>query len=464
MAYVRRKGNQLAIVHGERDSLTGKVEQRVLFTLYSKAEALEAIGRGSGGKQGACRFQDLLENEYPGFRLNWGKIRQGIENNISHLPDLYQYRPARLMGQFREDLLCFARQLILADPQNLESSARVIATHRYELEFLNELIRWRLEHNDQEKSEWNTDNPFYWRFALRGRNVPPETEETAAGYFNRGEYQKAEAVFQMLVEAFDDYAEGYNYLGLIALDQDRLDEASGHFRKTMEVGRRLFPKRLAKKHYWQQLATRPYMRGLRNLALTLNRAGEYIEALDACEKLERECGDDATAAWYRAAIYLNTGRWEIALESSENLVRGMSPDAGFIAGCAAIELGERERAIGLLLHGALHNPRAARMLAGTRTGEPANRHEARNHNAGVDLRQNLHGYLANRGATAKRFFRQFVQHPAVISLLDEMDTVTGRWHKQHQGGGREDFDRLNEMQSTGFIKAQADQIAVALQV
>jgi tetratricopeptide (TPR) repeat protein len=383
---------------------------------------------------------------------------------MSHLPDLYQYRPARLMGQFRKDLLCFARQLILTDPQDLESSARVIATHRYELEFLNELIRWRLDHSDQEKSEWNADNPFYWRFSLRGREVPPETEETAVDYFERGEHQKAEAIFRMLVEAFDDYAEGHNYLGLIALDQDRLDEAIGHFRKTMEVGRRLFPKRLAKKHYWRQLATRPYMRGLRNLALTLNRAGEYIEALDACEKLERECGDNATAAWHRAAIYLNTGRWEMALESSESLVRGLSPDAGFIAGFAAIELGERERAIDLFLHGALHNPRTARMLAGIRTGKPTNRHEAEGHNAGVYWRQNIHGYLAKRRSNAKRFFRQFVEHPAVISLLNEMDAVTGRWHEQHRGGGREDFDRLNEMKSTSFIKAQAHQIVVALQV
>ena len=462
MAYVRRKGNQLAIVHGERDPVTSRVEQRVLFTLHSKAEALEALGRGSGGKQSAYRFQALLENEYPGIRLNWGKIRQGIEDNISHLPELYQYRPARLMGQFRADLLCFSRQLILADPQDLESSARVIATHRHELEFLNELIRWRLDHSVQKKSEWNTDNPFYWRFALRGREVPPETEETAAGYFERGEHQKAEAVFRMLVEAFDDYAEGHTYLGLIALEQDRLDEAIGHFRKTMEVGRRLFPKRLAKKHYWRQLATRPYMRGLRNLALTLNRAGEYIEALDACEKLERECGDDATAAWHRAAIYLNTGHWEMALYSSESLVRGMRPDAGFIAGFAAIELGERERAIGLFLHGALHNPRAARMLAEIRTDKPTNRREAEDHNAGVYLWQNLHGYLAKHRSTAKRFLRQFVEHPAVISLLNEMDALVGRWHEQHQGGGREDFDRLNEMRSTDFVEAQAHQIAVAL--
>ena len=35
MAYVRRRGNQLAFVHGERERNTGKVQQRILFALYS---------------------------------------------------------------------------------------------------------------------------------------------------------------------------------------------------------------------------------------------------------------------------------------------------------------------------------------------------------------------------------------------------------------------------------------------
>ena len=38
------------------------------------------------------------------------------------------------------------------------------------------------------------------------------------------------------------------------------------------------------------------MRGLRNALLSLNRTGSYIEALDICEKLDRECGDTNTAA------------------------------------------------------------------------------------------------------------------------------------------------------------------------
>jgi len=83
MAYVRRKGNQLAIVHGERDTETRKVEQRVLISLYSNAGALESIGCGSGGEQGALRFQRLLNNEYPGIPFNWDKIQREISNNLT---------------------------------------------------------------------------------------------------------------------------------------------------------------------------------------------------------------------------------------------------------------------------------------------------------------------------------------------------------------------------------------------
>ena len=58
MAYVRQRGSQLAIVHVERDKETGKVQQRILFTIYSKAEALKIIGRKD--KVSARYFQDLL--------------------------------------------------------------------------------------------------------------------------------------------------------------------------------------------------------------------------------------------------------------------------------------------------------------------------------------------------------------------------------------------------------------------
>ena len=95
----------------------------------------------------------------------------------------------------------------------------------------------------------------------RGRTVLDprgDIEEGAAGFYKRGEYDRAAAAFRLLVECFDRYSEGYNYLGLIALDQGQLEEATRYFEKTAEVGRRLFPKRMPKKRFWTELSTRPY--------------------------------------------------------------------------------------------------------------------------------------------------------------------------------------------------------------
>ena len=76
MAYVRRRGKQLAIVHGQRDSETKKVDQRILFTIYSKPEALEVLGRGE--RSGKHRFRTLLDAQNPGIRFRWERMYEAI--------------------------------------------------------------------------------------------------------------------------------------------------------------------------------------------------------------------------------------------------------------------------------------------------------------------------------------------------------------------------------------------------
>ena len=202
--------------------------------------------------------------------------------------------------------LCMLFQLILTDPQQLQSAARLIQQHRHELEYLLDLIQRRLDLRYQEPIEWNADNAFQWRFMLQGDEVPPETGEQVAGLYERKEYEKAKSILNLLIDCFDHYADGYNYLGLIAHDERRLEEAIGYFEKTIEVGRRLFPRRIAKDRYWSDLATRPYMRGLGNLAMALNEVGRYKDALALCDRLANECGDEFTAAAHKADIFLNT--------------------------------------------------------------------------------------------------------------------------------------------------------------
>lgn len=456
MAYVRRRGNQLAIVHGEREPGTGQVRQRILFTIYSKGEALEILGRAE--QQGRVYFEGLFKDQFPDIKVNWKEIRLGIEKNLDAIPDRHEYRSERLRGRFREDLCAFTRQLILADPQDLVSSAHLIQEQRHELEYLADLIRWRLQLREQKEDEWNQDNPFFWRFALQGRRVPPDTEEQAAGFYERGEYEKAGAIFQLLIDCFPGYAEGHNYLGLIAYEQRKLEEARGHFEKTIEVGRKLFPARIGKKRFWSDHSTRPYMRGLRNLTLTLNAAANFDEALALCDRLETECGDDFSAGYFRAVISLNTRKWEQSAEFAERYGGDLDPSCGFIEACALFELGRLEEVLPAFLHAALNFPRAARMLFGRRMTAAKSNDEARDHNTGLTLQWNLHAYLKSQPRAAKKFFQVLVLDPRVAKLLDESIAVVRRRHDEHPTGNRSAFDRMQTMHSRMFAVAEASKL------
>jgi tetratricopeptide (TPR) repeat protein len=456
MAYIRKKGSQLVLVHGEREAGTGRVQQRVLFTIYSKAEALAIIGRPD--KPTASQFESLLSNQYPALRFDWNVIRAAIRDNLDVLPNLYEYKSERIEKRFRRDLGAFARQLFLADPQQLQSAANLIEANRGELEVLAELIHWRLEQCQQEESEWNRDNPFFWRFSLPGSGVPPEAEEFVTSYYEEGDYRRAEAGFRLLTESFEQYAEGYNYLGLIARQEQRYDAAVGFFEKTIEVGRTLFPKRMARKHYWRDLATRPYMRGLRNLRLTLSEMGRFDEALELCDRLENECNDDVTTSWHRMTISLNLRSWEEALKYASRILE-LHPDAAFIEAFASNALGDRRAALTAFLHAALNHPRAARMLAGLRVrATPVNNEEIRDHNAGVSLSQELHAYLAKPPRGSKRFFKKVLEDPRVEALLEEVGFATRRWSENRQGSDRSAFDRMTLMRSRPFVETEAHRL------
>ena len=462
MAYVRQRGNQLAIVHGERDPETKKVQQRVLFTIYSRAEAREILGQGS--KTGSDYFGSLLQDHYPGLRFDWKKIRGAIRENLDVLPEAYEYEAERLQGNFRADLCALTRQLALADPQWLFSAAQLIQSQRQELVFLRDLIDWRLQTCEQEENEWNRDDRFYWLFRLTRREVPPEIEEFASSLYEEGLLDQAEHRFRLLIECFENYAEGHNYLGLIALDRDDLNEAIAQFERTIELGRRNFPKRIAKKDYWNLLETRPYMRGLRNLSLALNRAGRYEKALALCDRLEHECGDDITAEAYRTAIYLNLGRWEPAFELSDRLHR-LYAEEDLKAALAAFELERRDEATWRCLHGALNAPRAARMLLGLRTSSfsSGSSTEVRDHNAGVFLLNNLSGFLEQQSTASKRFFRKLLRDPRVVALLEEREAAIRRWEGPHEPHApwRAAFDRMQLMATPEFAREQAGRLNLA---
>jgi hypothetical protein len=451
MAYVRRKGNQVVMVHGERDAESGKVQQRTLFVFYSKAEALAATGKSSHW------FQQTLQDEYPAIRFDWKKLNAGIKEHMTTLPDLYAFKTERVDGRFRSALTDFARELLIADPQTLISSARLMQEQRRDLEYVRDLISRRLECSNQEESEWNKDDPFYWSTLMNRRDVPPEGREELSTLYERLEYEKAEALAQLLIDCWSNYAEGHNYLGLIAMDRGELNTAREQFERAMDVGRTLFPRRIRKNIYWSDHSTRPYIRAIIYSAQTCNRMGEFSTALSLCERLDHECHQDITAATERIPIYLNSRSWELAAKAAR-YVHKIFPQENLPLAFALHELGEEHAARVHFLSGAIQFPRTARMLCGhPGMKNPESWEETNDHNNGVGCLRDLECYFENRENTARRFFKGILKDVEVTALIKEADDVRRKW-REHRSSDRRWFDRMNEMKSIEFAEAKAAEI------
>ncbi len=455
MAYVRDHGNQIAIVHGERDPETRKVQQRVLLTIYSKPEAQAALG------DDRRRLESLLEQNHPQIRFDWEKIRAGIASRMDALPDSYPYRPGEVLGRFRDDLCAFTRQLGMADPQSMYSAAELLCAHRMELEYVRDLLDWRLQVCAQEPSRWNRDNAFYWRRRLQRDDVPPEVIERMANLWAERDLDRLEALARLFIDCYSDYAQGHNYLGLVAQERGDLPAAIGHFEWAISQGRKLFSKRLAKKYYWSDHSTRPYIRGMRNLAVALMRMTRHDEALEVCARLERECGDVPAANTFRAHIHLNAGDWREAQVTAERVVE-IWPEHAYIAAFASLERGDRGGAIGWFLHGVLTRPRTGQRLLGLRRTPPEGYEQMIDHNTGVEMAANLVPFLAQLAPTTRALFEGILATPTTRALLAEKDEVTRRWHEQRTTNDRTAFLRLEELRSLGFAHLIANEVGLEL--
>jgi tetratricopeptide (TPR) repeat protein len=454
MAYLRKRGSHLAIVHGERDAVTGKVVQRVLATLHSQAEARDALGSGTAGK----RFRSELESNYPSVDFEWGKLVDAVEQHLAWLPVDQVRQEEDPAARLHAQLVGAFGHLASLEPAHRAEHLQVLGDHRHGLQVLADLIEWQLRSVRALESAPLASLPAGGVTSGKEREPSPAVEEFVEAYLEAGKLDPARAGFGMLVESFPEYAEGHNYLGIIALERGATDEAVLHFERAMSVGRKRFPKRIAKGRYWTDLDTRPYVRALRNLALALNLQGKSVEALRVADRLETECGDRLTAESHRARAYLNAGQWNDAYECGRTLC-SLWPSESIPVAFALFEMGAREEAATYFLHAALNGPQAALLVVGVKQARPEGWHDTTWWNEGVWIRRSLAPYLNAQRPRTKRYFRRLVRMPQVQAMLDEIRHARLRNDNQRVRGEREAFDRIGEMTSLDYARDRIRELA-----
>jgi len=458
MAYVRQHGNQIAIVSGDRDKETGKVHQRVLFTLYAKDEAMAALGLGQDDRKHF--FQNLMRQAYPSCTFDWEKINSAIALKIDALPEKYEGRMVECSKDFSRSITAIARNLVLADPYLNPSAKDILKSQEHSLIALRKLIDHSLSSIDfyekhEEETEFDSKDSFHWRYLFRGSEVPPGIEEWAAEFYQKQEYTVAEDIFELLVASFENYAEGYNYLGLIALEQRQYKRAVAHFEKTVAIGRNLFPRNLPKRDYWVDHSTRPFMRGMMNLILALTSDGEYQKALTTCTRLEKECGDQPTANAYRATLYLNLGQWDKALYYA-------SSNGDFVRAFALLETGSQQEALESFLLNAVESPHTARLLLDMKKPKPENISAVEDHNAGVALVSQLQGYFNLQSAAARSFLGALAKQPAFVDVLKKVDQHTHNHFNGPRDKHTENFEEWHGMREKTYVQALAKRLKASI--
>lgn len=453
MPYVRTHGKQITIVQGDRDKTTGKVQQRPLFTLYSKIEATAAIG--DANKEDAACFEQLLTEAYPKLKFKWPELREEIRQRIDVLPDIYPLRKVRSEDTFEKAMDEFVRQLVVTSPTTSHAGRETLKKYSANLSTLQSIINIQLKHAEDYPSRpdgsFDLVDKFCWRYALQGSAVPDDLEEYAADIFASGDLETAKQIFLLLVRCFPAYAEGYNYLGLIALQERAPKEAVEFFKSAVKYGRDLFPLKIADDDYWSDLNTRPFIRGLRNLALALNQAQQYREALAVCGQLEKESGFVGvdTAAAQRAAAHLNLHEWDASL-SNATFMDEVHPYLGFVAAFANYELGDIKEAAKYFIYASLNNPHSAHLLVDKKMVKPATAEEVEDHNNGLNLIYSLPRFWQLQSAKSKKFFRKLIDREDIQKCIAESLHCGRIFYSQRVSD--EEFERWHHLRSIEFAE------------
>lgn len=345
-----------------------------LFTFLSRDELQSALGRGKDAAKSHKIFMDLMKKKWPWAEFDWPKLFKELEAGADVLPLRAEHAAARLERPFQNALENFARQVLLFPKDLDETSRNLLINHRDAIDFILNILDSQLnraEQTSEKPSKKDSSDPFLWQRVLSTETIARELEEQAADLYERGAYETAWQVFALLVRVFPDYTDGYNFLGLIRMEEERYDDARTFFELGVASGRRRLPRDLKKTDWSNEQETAPYLRALRNLALVCERSGRFEQALEVCEHLRSDCQDFDSADSYTATTYLKMSRWTDARNVAARLIEVL-PEFGVVAAIATVQEGKDNEAAEYLVEAAKETPRVVAECFGIRLPRPKN--------------------------------------------------------------------------------------------
>jgi tetratricopeptide (TPR) repeat protein len=178
-----------------------------------------------------------------------------------------------------------------------------------------------------------------------------------------GRLEEAEGHFRRSLELDPGRIDALNGLGSVYLRWNELDEAAELFQMAIALAEPMLPRR-RRRAGWQDPALRPYLRALYSLAMTRIRRGAFAEALYPLEELIDwdPNGLDGEAFLLLGQCRQRLGFIEAAHDCYEK-ARGRHAHAWYLHGLTAFLLGRPEEAAHSFKMGATLLPEVGPLLA-----------------------------------------------------------------------------------------------------
>jgi tetratricopeptide (TPR) repeat protein len=176
----------------------------------------------------------------------------------------------------------------------------------------------------------------------------------------QGDEEAAGCYFFKSVEIDPTYADGYNHLANIVWRKGDWEQAESLYRKALNFAE-LEVKNVPQGAFWGIMESRPYMRALHGLGLTILEKGRLIEAKDIFIKmLKLNINDNQGVRYLIGSIYHQMGDLDKAIKwYIQNLD---DPDNLYNYGLALIQQNKMEAAAKTLISAIFENPYVAPML------------------------------------------------------------------------------------------------------
>ena len=192
------------------------------------------------------------------------------------------------------------------------------------------------------------------------RERAEDTLDQGLDLLEQGDEEEAGRYFFKSIEMDPTYADGYNHLANIAWRKGDWKQAEGLYGKALEFAEPEI-KDAPKGGFWGILETRPYMRALHGLGLTVWKQGRLEEAIGIFKQmLKLNPNDNQGVRYLMGPLYHQMGHLEEATKWYER--NGDDPHNLHNYGLALIQRNKLEKAAKILIFAIFNNPYIAPML------------------------------------------------------------------------------------------------------